>query len=306
MASRAAPVAHRGVLTRRTNGGTIVHIVKQHSTVSRGTVPGGTQSVTRAFAILKVFSDARREWTLADLARTIELTKPTALRLLGVLEREGMVQRGRPGGSYRLGPRAIELGALAQRSIDFQASARPELERLAWNTGETTTLEMLAGTEILVLDFVRGRRPGSWGEYVGARWPAHAAATGKVLLAAARLERSEGWDQFLSATRGRLARFTPRTITTMTRLGEELTLVQRRGYATAIEELEPGYVAIGVPVENHAGRSVAAICIGGQSSRLTRDRRAVLLRALQESARRISAQLGANGATRPAVAAGRG
>lgn len=269
-------------------------------------MPGGTQSVTRAFAILKVFSDARREWTLADLARTIELTKPTALRLLGVLEREGMVQRGRPGGRYRLGPRAIELGALAQRSIDFQASARPELERLAWMTGETTTLEMLAGTEILVLDFVRGRRPGSWGEYVGARWPAHAAATGKVLLAAARRERSEGWEQFLSATRGRLARFTPRTITTMTRLGEELTQVQRRGYATAIEELEPGYVAIGVPVENHAARSVAALCIGGQSSRLTRDRRAVLLRALQESARRISAQLGANGATRPAVAAGRG
>src|SRR5690606_39058248 len=167
-ARRAAPVARRGVLTRRAIGGSIVHIVKQHSTVSRGTVPGGTQSVTRAFAILKVFSDARREWTLADLARTIELTKPTALRLPGVLEREGMVQRGRPGGRYRLGPRAIELGALAQRSIDFQASARPELERLAWTTGETTTLEMLAGTEILVLDFVRGRRPGSWGEYVGA------------------------------------------------------------------------------------------------------------------------------------------
>lgn len=280
--------------------------MKQHSTVSRRPLPSGTQSVTRAFAILKVFSDARREWTLADLARTLEFTKPTALRLLGVLEREGMVQRVRPGGSYRLGPRAIELGALAQRSIDLQTSARPELERLAWATGETTTLEMLTGTEILVLDFVRGRRPGSWGEYVGARWPAHAAATGKVLLAAARLERSESWEQFLSATAGRLARCTPRTITTMARLSEELSQVQRRGYATAIEELEPGYVAIGVPVENHAGRSVAALCIGGQSSRLTRDRRAVLLRALQESARRISAQLGANGATRPAAAASRG
>jgi DNA-binding IclR family transcriptional regulator len=272
--------------------------VKQHSTVSRVTRPDGTQSVARAFAILRVFSDARREWTLADLARTLELAKPTTLRLLGVLEREGMVQRGRPGGSYRLGPRAIELGALAQRSIDFQATARPELERLAWTTGETATLEMLAGTEIVVLDFVRGRRPGSWGEFVGARWPAHAAATGKVLLAASRHERTEAWPQFQAATRGRLARFTARTLTTMSRLGEELTQTLRRGYATAIEELEPGYVAIGAPIENHTGRTIAAICLGGQTARITRERRTVLIRAVVDAARRISVQLGASAAAR--------
>lgn len=273
--------------------------MKPHSIAVPSARPGGTQTVTRAFAILRVFSDARREWTLADLSRTLGLTKPTTLRLLGVLEREGMVQRSRPGGSYRLGPRAIELGALAQRSIDFQSIARPELERLAWTTGETVSLEMLAGTEILVLDEVRGRRQGSWGEFVGARWPAHAAATGKVLLAAARQERSDAWRQFLAATRGRLPRFTPRTIVSMPRLGEELTQVLRRGYATAIEELELGYAAIGAPIENHTGRTVAAICLGAQASRLTRDRRTVLQRALVETARRISVQLGANAVLRP-------
>lgn len=273
--------------------GRIAHIVKPHSTALGQGRASGTQAVTRAFAILRAFSDAEREWTLADLSRTLDLAKPTALRLLGVLEREGMVQRSRPGGSYRLGPRAIELGALAQRSIDFQATARPELARLAWSTGETVTLEMLAGTEILVLDVAPGRRPGSWSEFVGARWPAHAAATGKVLLAAAREQRAEAWDQFLGSSRGRLARFTARTLTTMPRLGEELTRVARRGYATAIEEIEAGYVAIGAPLTDHDGRTIAAICLGGQAARIRGERRGALIRATVEAARRISAQFGA-------------
>jgi DNA-binding IclR family transcriptional regulator len=267
--------------------------VKRHSTKPTTARRPGTQSVTRAFAILRVFSDARREWSLADVSRTLALTKPTALRLLGALEREGMVQRARQNGLYRLGATMIQLGALAQRSIDLPTSARAELEQLAARTGETASLEMLAGTEILVLDEVRGPSRGSASEFVGARWPAHAAATGKVLLAAARAEEGDAWRQFLAATQGRLPRYTEHTITRLARFGQELTAVLERGYGTAIEELEPGYVAIGAPVRNHAGRVVAAICLGGPSTRLSESRRPTLIRAVVLSAGRISARLGA-------------
>jgi IclR family transcriptional regulator, acetate operon repressor len=282
-------------LTQPPRARTIVHIVKQRSTAARHTQPAGTQAIGRAFAILRAFTDAEREWTLTDLSRRVGLTKPTALRLLSALEREGMVQRRGPGGGYRLGSRAIVLGALAQRSTDLLTAARPELERLAHATGETASLEMLVGTEILVLEEVRGRLRGSWAEFVGARWPAHAAATGKVLLAAAREERSEAWEHFRQATRGRLPKYTRRTLTGMTRLSAELTRVQRRGFATAIEELEEGYVALGAPVRNPPGRTVAAVCLGGHASRFTRAKRVTLGRAVTETARRISAQLGADG-----------
>jgi len=267
--------------------------VKHHSTKSTTARRPGTQSVTRAFAILRVFSDARREWSLSDVSRTLALTKPTALRLLGALEREGMVQRARQNGLYRLGATMIQLGALAQRSIDLPTSARAELEQLAARTGETASLEMLAGTEILVLDEVRGPSRGSASEFVGARWPAHAAATGKVLLAAARAEEGDAWRQFLAATQGRLPRYTERTITRLARFGQELAAVLEQGYGTAIEELEPGYVAIGAPVRNHAGRVVAAICLGGPSTRLSESRLPTLIRAVVQSAGRISARLGA-------------
>jgi DNA-binding IclR family transcriptional regulator len=270
----------------------MVHIVKQRSTRIAGERADGTQAVGRALAILGAFTDAEREWTLAGLSQRLRLAKPTTLRLLGVLEREGMVQRHVPGGGYRLGPRAIQLGALAQRSTDLLTAARPELARLARTTGETASLEVLAGTEILVLEEVRGRLRGSWVEFVGARWPAHAAATGKVLLAAAREEEGETWRQFVAARRSRLPRHTRRTITSPVRFGGELTRVRRQGYALAIEELEDGYAAIGAPVENHLGQTVAAVCLGGHVSRLTGERRPVLCRAVMDAARRISGQLG--------------
>lgn len=275
--------------------------MKLHSTKSSPQTPTGTQAVERAFAILRAFTDARREWALAELSRTLKLTKPTALRLLGVLERQGMLQRTVQGGAYRLGPTAIQLGALAQRSNDLPTAAHAELEQLALHSGETASLEVLTGPEILILDVARGRLRGSSSEQLGARWPAHAAATGKVLLAAAREADSETWRQYLASTQGKLARFTDRTITTMARLNAELTQVSRQGFATAIEEMAQGYVGIAAPILDHQGQTVGAICLGGPRTRFSDRKLPPMTRQVVETGHLISSRIGAgaaNGARR--------
>jgi DNA-binding IclR family transcriptional regulator len=276
------------------------HIVKLHSTKSSPQAPTGTQAVERAFAILRAFTDARREWALADLSRALKLTKPTALRLLGVLERQGMLQRTVQGGTYRLGPTAIQLGALAQRSNDLPTAARPELEQLSLHSGETASLEVLTGPEILILDETRGRLRGSSSEQLGSRWPAHAAATGKVLLAAARDADDDTWQQFLAGTQGKLARYADRTITSMARLTTELAQVSRVGDATAIEEMAPGYVGIAAPIIDHLGRTVGAICLGGPRTRFSDRKLPAMIRQVVEAAHLVSLRLGAgaNGARR--------
>ena len=259
----------------------------------RHTVPvPGTQAVARAFAVLRAFTDAHRLWSLADLAPALRLAKPTTLRLLSVLEREGMVTRSAGQGTWQLGPAAIELGARAERATSLCAAARPELERLAWTTGETASLEILIGNEILVLDEVRGRFRGSAVECAGTRWPAHAAATGKVLLAAARAEGGESWRQFKTLTRGRLPSFTPRTLNTSALLVRELDRTLRRGYATAVEELEVGYLAIGAPIVGHAGRVIAAMCVGGPAARLGGARLKALVADTRDAATRVGERLG--------------
>jgi len=241
--------------------------------------------------VLRSFTDQQRVWALADLSRKLGLARPTTLRLLGALEREGMVQRTIPATSYRLGPRAIQLGALAQRSNELPIAARAQLEDLARRTGETASLEVLTDHEIMVLAEVRGRFRGSASERVGARWPAHAAATGKVLLAAALKEDGETWERFVASAR-RFPRYTEHTITTLSRFRAALAQVTRDDYAVAVEELESGYVAIGAPVRDYDGRVVAALCLGGPATRLSTARLPALIRRVREAAKRVSQQLG--------------
>jgi DNA-binding IclR family transcriptional regulator len=248
----------------------------------------GAQAIGRAFAILRVFTDGRPEWSLAELSREVALTKTTTFRLISALEREGMVARTRPSGAYRLGPRAIELGSLAQRSNSLHQAAHDELLALSATIGETCSLEILIGTSVLVLDEVQGRHKLSPAPFIGSRWPAHAASTGKVLLAA-----HGGWP----ADSPKPARLTPQTITSVARLNAELELVRERGWATAVEELEPGYVAVGAPVRNHLGAVVAAISSGGPSTPFTTPRIPRLARTVCDAAARISQRLGA-GVTR--------
>lgn len=246
----------------------------------------GTQSVRRAIALLKVFSDERPDWGLTEIAREAELNKTTVYRLLTALEAEGMVARSSAGDTWRLGAATITLGALALRSSDLVTAARLELETLVRETGETATLEVLAGDEVLILDGVEGPSVVGASSEVGTRWPAHATSTGKVLLAAAAADGEPP---------GRRPRqkLTPRTITDPDGLGRELEEARKRGWATAVEELEKGYVAVGAPVRDHIGRAVAAISVGGPAARLTAKRIPPLARRVVAAADRISRRLGA-------------
>ncbi len=266
-------------------------MVKRHSTAAALRAPSGTQAVERAFAILQAFSDLRRVWTLADLSRSLGLAKPTALRLLGVLEREGMVERTVPGGGYRLGPGAMELGARAQRSHGLTEAVLPLLDQLAHSTGETASLEVLVGDQILVLAGIQGRHRVSVAPDVGTRWPAHAASTGKVILAGLREREGDLWRRQF-AGRARLVELTPRTITSLKRLDEELARVTRRGYATAIEELEPNFVAMGAPVRDIRGEVVAGLSLAGPASRLNAERVRQLIGPLMKAAEEASRRLG--------------
>jgi DNA-binding IclR family transcriptional regulator len=193
-----------------------------------------------------------------------------------------MVARSSPGDHWRLGDEALAMGAFALRSSDLLTVARPELETLVRTTGETASLEILVGEEVVILDSVEGPSLVGASSEVGTRWPAHATSTGKALLAAKRDRRPLR----------RLPALTPRTITDLTRLGRELDSIRQRGYATAIEELETGYVAVGAPVRDPDGRSIAAISIGGPATRLTPRRIPEMGQRVVRAADQITERLG--------------
>jgi DNA-binding IclR family transcriptional regulator len=246
----------------------------------------GTQAVLRAISLLKAFSDEQPQLGLAELTRMVGLNKTTTYRLLTALESQGLIVRSPVSDTYRLGPEVIALGGRALRASDLRSVSRAELEGLARITGETATLEILVGSDVLVLDEVSGAHLVGATHYIGARWPAHATSTGKVLLAFAPEAELE------SALQHPLAQVTERTLAAPEDLHRELADIRAQGYATAVEELEVGFSAIAGPVRNHDGQVMAALSLNAPSARFTSERLQEIAPLLLEAAARVSAQLG--------------
>jgi DNA-binding IclR family transcriptional regulator len=254
--------------------------MKQHS----NSLPlPGTQAVVRAIAVLKALGGSTSAYGITELAVATGLSKATVFRLVGALETEGMVSRDSLTGMYRLGPGLISLGAAALSTTDLRVVAHDELVRLTEESGETATLEVLVGSEVLILDEVQGRFILGSTPEIGRRWPAHATSTGKILLALA--------DQL--PTLPRLSKCAPKTIVSRAELERELERVRRNGFAICVDELEAGFVAIGAPVRNHSGAVVAALSVNGPGTRLGQKRRRTLVSAVCAAANRLSRRLGA-------------
>jgi IclR family transcriptional regulator, acetate operon repressor len=237
----------------------------------------GTQAVLRAISLLKVFSEDHPVWSL---------NKTTTFRLLTALESEGFIVRSPNADTYMLGPEIVVLGGQALRSNNLRSVSRPELRFLAEATGETTSLEVLSGHQVVIIDEILGEHLVSGVPSVGTRWPALATSTGKAILA--HLQN----DQLDVILKKPLTKFTPKTITSIDALRRELLQIRKQGFAIADETLELGFIAIGSAVKNHDREVVAAISVGGPRIRFTTKRIPQIAFQVRETADRISAALG--------------
>jgi IclR family acetate operon transcriptional repressor len=265
--------------------------MKPRSTNVRNGTAAGARSVERALDVLRSVGESRADPGLTDIAEDLGLHKTTVFRLLGALERAEFVVRDDDRQRYQLGPALYRLATQARRSSGLYDAARTELESLAHDVGETATLEVLVGEDVLILDEVHGRFLVGGAPEVGMRWPAHATSTGKVLLAAEDVG-ARGRGQERRPTSGRLARLGPHTITSRAVLERELAKVRRDGYAVGMEELEPGFIAVAAAVRNAQGRTVAAVSVGGPTSRMSGARVQEVATRVRRAADRISRRLG--------------
>jgi DNA-binding IclR family transcriptional regulator len=245
----------------------------------------GAQTIARAVAILKCFTDTQPQLSLAEVVQATRLNKATAYRMLAALEKEGLITRPGDGDAYRLGSEAIALGGRALRATPLHSASHAELELLAQTTSETATIEMLIGHEMFILNEVMSPRLLGSMPSIGTRWAVHATSTGKATLAylpAAELE---------ALLKRPFAHFTANTLTAAS-LRRQLPQIQQQGYATVSDELEIGYAAVAAPIFNHQRQVVAAICAGGPTARLPAARLAELAVPVKQAAARVSERLG--------------
>jgi IclR family acetate operon transcriptional repressor len=245
------------------------------------------QSLVRAFALLEAMGAARAEVGIGDLATRVQLHVSTAHRLLATLVSLGYVRQNPGTGRYGLGARALHFAEAYLEQSDLRDAARPVLERLSRETGETANLVVLDGHEVLYLDKAESPQNLRIFSRIGRRAPLHATAAGKVLLAC---RPAEEVSRLLG--RGALERLTPRTLTGLTELRLELAETRAQGYAVDRGECEEGAHCIAAPVSAATGEVLAAISLSGPSIRMSGRRVREIVPAVVAAAHAVSAALG--------------
>jgi len=244
----------------------------------------GVQSVDRALTILELLARGG-EAGVTEIATELDVHKSTAFRLVATLESHRLVEQTEERGKYRLGVGVLRLAGATSARLDVVQEARSVCRQLAADTGETVNIAVLSESSALYLDQVAGSsalQPHNW---VGQHIPLHATSNGKVLLS--------GLDQLaLDALLGKLAAYTPLTITRKGKLREELAKVREQGYALAVDELEVGLTAAAAPIRNAHGDVVASMSVSGPTFRLSEDRVGEVVDKLVEAALEVSHRLG--------------
>lgn len=266
--------------------------------MSNSDASSGTQSVSRAIQLLKMFDDDHPEWGLQALVERVGLKKSTVFRLLGTLENEGLLRRT-ASGNYSLGSEMIVLGGRALRSNHLREISHKYLYQLTAQSGETTTLEILRQDRsgifsMLVIDEVLGCHLVAITQYIGSHLPVHATSTGRAVLAHSP---SEDLDKLLNLP---LPRLTEHTVTTPFDLKREFEQIRAQGFAVVMSELELGLMATAAPIFDHNGHVQAAVSLVGPSIRLNQDKLLAFAELVKESCDQISCEMGyrANGSAK--------
>lgn len=251
--------------------------------MARTRTPEGRRiaAVERAAAALDLLA-GQEELGTNDLARRIGVNPSTASRLLATLEAARLVERVPATGRYRLGLRLLELGNAAVVRLDVRKVARPHLETLVEETGETATLSVPGERDAVTVDFVQSGSSVQSVARLGRPSVAHATATGKVLLAFADL----------SLAPGPLERFTRRTVTDRRKLAAEVERVREQGWAEAAGERETDLNAIAAPAFGADGRVAAILGLQGPEGRFDQPARRAALEPLLAHAHAVSNGLG--------------
>jgi len=247
---------------------------------------GGTQAVDRAAALLDLVVRAEEPVRFTDLSDETGLARSTTSRLLAALERTDLVERDASGG-YVAGPLFALHAAVHDPWPQVARIARPVLEAVAQETGETVHLGVPRGAGVLHVGQVESAYLLSARDWNEVDVPAHCSSLGKVLYA---------YD-LLPLPVGRLERRTDHTVPTSDALQRELAGIRRQRYATTIDELETGLSAIAAPVEGRDG-VMCAVGVSGPTARL-QDRVAEIGRLLVQQAAELSALLGLSRSTQP-------
>ncbi|KAA1056720.1 IclR family transcriptional regulator [Azospirillum argentinense] len=246
----------------------------------------------RVLALLDAVAGAGQPMAVKDIAEKLALPKPTAHRLIAMLEERGFLARPIDGRQVTVGPKLRTLALNTLRSSLAQTPSHARLRALSLELGETCNIGVLEGGDVVYLDRVEVEGWPLRLEFgVGSRVPLHCTAMGKLFLAfLPDLPRRRLLDCLP------LPRMAAATLCDPALFRAELDSIASCGHSFDDEEYMPGVFCAAVPIRDGAGRMVAALAVQAPKVRLSRESVADRLPVLHRAASDMAHALGIDAA----------
>ena len=226
--------------------------------------------MAKGMAVLESFDTERQRLNATLAAQRAGITRAAARRHLLTLEHLGYLETD--GSYFWLSAKVLRFSGSYIATARLPRVIQPTVNRLALQTGESLSVGVLDGAEVVVVARsvsmgagpLSSARPSvlASGLHLGARLPAHATSTGRVLLAAKTKSEFNTWMKGKT-----LARITAHTVTNAKTFRAEIERVRAQDYCVASEEHELGVHALAVPLRDMQGKTLAAMNIVAQPAR---------------------------------------
>ncbi len=246
-----------------------------------------SSTVLRALAVLDVLVAEPRGLGLSGVARRAGLSKATTFRLLGSLQRAGLVIHDRPSSLYRPGMKLVRMATQILNGLNLRTVSHRYAEALARETGHAVLAGVIESGEVVYIDIVPGSYELRVHTDLGQRRAVHLSSIGKAVLAFLPPAEREAIVAACS-----FERHTEHTITDRQRFLAHLEEVRQRGWALVRDEDAIGASSLSAPVFDAADRVVGAIGISVPTLLLDDAALARFVPLLRETCARASADLG--------------
>jgi IclR family pca regulon transcriptional regulator len=211
--------------------------------------------LAKGLSVIETFSPDHPRQSISEVAAASGLDRATARRCLLTLAHLGYADYD--GKFFTLTPRVLRLGTACLATMPLPQLVQPLLDHLSETIGESSSVSILDGNEIVYVARAAQRKVMSIALMPGSRLPAYCTSMGRVLLAA--LPEGEARERLGSAA---LPQRTPHTLTDPEAVMAEIARVRANGYAAIDQEVEMGLRSIAVPLMTARRITVAAVNLG--------------------------------------------
>lgn len=246
------------------------------------------QTVGHALDVLEQFHGKNDELGFMELCRSLNFQKNKVFRLLATLEARNYIEQNKATTGYRLGLKNLQLGQTFFKQTGLLRHARPILESLSKESGETSYVAIMKDFQVIYLDSIDSNLPVRLVSRVGKTFPFYCTEAGKVI--AASMDEKNLRDYFKNV---KIKEYTSNTVCKLDDLRIQLKRIAELGYSVEDEELETGVKCIGAPIRDYTKRVIGAVSVSAPLMRFAEERmNTLLIPIVKEAAAELSARLG--------------